>query len=159
MSWAASDTAVRKPLSCCGKKPLGMIDEQINRQCQRREEDTQRGPAASATPGRGRAHRHAASGRTPARSIGRSGRAWSRCCARRKRDAIIGVSVSDTTRRDEDRHRQRHRELAEQAADDAAHQKQRDQHRDQRNADRYDREPDFAGALERGGKRLLACST
>ena len=58
--------------------------------------------------------------------------------------------------RNEDRHRQRHREFAEQPSDDAAHQQQRDQHRDQRNADRHDGEADFAGALERGGQRLLA---
>ena len=57
--------------------------------------------------------------------------------------------------RDGDRHRQRHREFAEQAADDAAHQEQRDQDGDQRDADRHDREADFARALERRGERFL----
>ena len=56
----------------------------------------------------------------------------------------------------EDRHPQRDREFAEQASDDAAHQQQRNQHGDQRDADRYDREADFSGALERGGKWLFA---
>jgi len=62
-------------------------------------------------------------------------------CARRKRDAIIGVSVSDTIIRHDNRHRQHHREFAEQPPDDAAHQQERYQHRHQRHADRDDRNP------------------
>ena len=31
MSCAASEMPVMRPVSCCGKKPLGMIDEQVDR--------------------------------------------------------------------------------------------------------------------------------
>ena len=69
---------------------------------------------------------------------------WSWC---RKREHIIGVSVSETTAETTTAMRHRHGELAEQPADDAAHQQQRDEHRDQRDADRDDGEADLAGAL------------
>ena len=51
--------------------------------------------------------------------------------------------------RDRNSHRDRDSEFAKNAADDSAHQHQWDEHRDQRQADRYDGEPDLAGAFER----------
>ena len=38
MSCAASDMPVISPVSCCGKNPLGMIDEEVDRQDERRKE-------------------------------------------------------------------------------------------------------------------------
>ena len=96
MSWRASEVAVIRPMSCCGKKPFGNDDEQIDRQAERGEEDHQRREAPGAAQGRDRAHSRAACRRRPARSIGRSVPCRSSPWARRKRDAIIGVSVSDT---------------------------------------------------------------
>src|SRR6185437_3115298 len=58
-------------------------------------------------------------------------------------------------RRNQDRYRQRDREFAKQPADDVAHEQQGYQHGDQRDRQRYDREADLLGALERGGERLF----
>ena len=97
MSCAASEVAVIRPSSCCGKNPFGNDDEQIDRQGQRREKDRQCRQAASASRGPGRFHRRGAWRRRRARSSRRTCRVWFSPCARKKRDAIIGVRVSDTT--------------------------------------------------------------
>ena len=57
---------------------------------------------------------------------------------------IMGVSVSETKRRQDDGDRQRHGEFPEQAAHDVPHEQQRNQHRDQRDGQRHDGEADLA---------------
>ncbi len=79
-------------------------------------------------------------------------RPWSE---RRNRLHSIGVSVSDTNARDEDRHADRDRELVEQLPDDPAHEQERDEHRGERQRHREDREADFRRAVERGLHRRL----
>ena len=74
-------------------------------------------------------------------------------CWRSRRLHIIGVSVSETIGRDDDRDGQRQRELAEHAADQAGHEQQRDEHRDQRHRQRDHGEADLARAAQRGLER------
>ena len=86
-----------QPVILLREKSLGDDHEQIDRQGRAWRRRSGASSCSSATPGRGRAHRRAAWRRRRARSTDRSGRAGFRLRARRKRDAIIGVSVSDTT--------------------------------------------------------------
>ncbi len=137
------------------EKSLGNDDKQVNRQSQRREEDQER-------------RQFPAHGYVKTALIGMQHRVETALAPLIKL-AMLGFAVRAQEagghhrrqrqrhhHRYEDRHRQRDREFAEQPPDDAAHQEKRDQHRDQRDTDRDDGEPDFAGALERRRKRLLA---
>ena len=151
----ASDVALIRPTSCCGKKPFRDDDEQIDRQSERRKEDHQR-------------REFPADRQIEAALIGVQHRVEG-ALAPLVEAAVLGFRVRAQEarghhrrqrqrdhHRDEDRHRQRHREFAEQPPDDAAHQQQRDQHRHQRDTDRDDGKADFLGALEGGRQRLFA---
>ena len=58
--------------------------------------------------------------------------------------------------RDDDRHRERDGEFMEKPADHVAHEQQRDENCDQRDGQRYDREADLLGALQRRLQRRFA---
>ena len=59
---------------------------------------------------------------------------FSPLCERTKRLHIIGVRVSETKGRDQNRRANGHRELVQQASDNAAHEHHRDKHSDQARA-------------------------
>ena len=103
-------------MSCTGKKPLGISDVEHDGEDEREDRDEQRGALAVEHPGEHPAVARGSRGRTTRRSSGRSGLCSSGGVWRRSRAHIIGVSVSDTTARDQDRDRERDGELAEQAA-------------------------------------------
>ena len=133
-----------KPVSCCGKKPFGMTDEQIAGRAtvsQRRRQ--QRRAVVAQRDSRGCARSRSAARSKAARTAGRASRADALSRPQEARAHHRRQRQRDE-RRDDDRHRHGDRELAEEPADDAAHEQQRNEHRDQREADRQDREADLA---------------
>ena len=143
------------PISSCGKKPFGdrRAAKTVSAAVPRKTRNTRTWWRRQKVERPVIAAQHASKPRSSTRA---GAAASSRLRHRSRREHSIGVSVSDTNVRGQDRDRHHDGELVEDAADHAAHQKHRDEHGDQRDRDRDDGEADLARALERRLEGLTA---
>ena len=151
----ASTNPNSRSRSSLGRKPLGILLEQVAGARQDRQRDRQR---------RHRVPQHAAEQppvhrtmRWNAPSDQRYSTPWCTSVGgRRNRLASIGVRVSETKPRNEHGHADGDGELAEQPAHQAAHEQHRDEHRRQRQRHRDDGEADLLRAVQGRLERRLA---
>ena len=105
MLWSAWMTPISRPVSCCGKKPFGTIDVQID--VEARSSTSSTSIIERAVPQRPveRLRRSRAARASNARSAARVEAAVlrARFAGRSRRAHIIGVVVSETTSEIEDR--------------------------------------------------------
>ena len=159
MSSRASAWPKMKPVSCCGNRPLGIVDIKPARQDRQRNGRGERDGWWASTQRKAAIvdAQHGVEG-ILAHLVERP-----RFCAgpagRRKCAHITGVRVSETKADMSTAAVTVDGEFAEQPPDHAAHEQQRDEHGDQREADREDGEADLARALQRRLERASSPSS
>ena len=146
MLWSPTIPPISRPVSCCGKKPFGIM--------------TNRATLSAIVPAQDTSTSRAwRSAQSSVLAIGAGARARTRLSLACEQPAPVPVRGraqepgaqhrrrgQRDDQRDQDRHRQGHRELAEQPPDEAAHQQDRHEHRDQRQADGQHGEADLPRA-------------